>query len=82
MPRSMWDLPGPGIEPVSPTPCIGRRILNHWTTKEVPLTMFEFLSGVIDTGQAAEEGKGRKADSAGVIPAREVVIINYQVDRE
>ena len=44
--------------------------------------MFEFLSGVIDTGQAAEEGRGRKDDSAGVIPAQEVVIINYQVDGE
>ena len=42
---SMWDLPGPGIEPVSPAlaggfltaepqekPC--RWILNHWTTME------------------------------------------------
>ena len=44
----MWDLPGPGLEPVSPalaggflttTPpgkSPGRRILNHWTTREVP----------------------------------------------
>ena len=30
----MRDLPGPGIEPVSP--CIGRWILNHCTTREVP----------------------------------------------
>ena len=29
----MWDLPGPGLEPVSP--CIGRRILNHCATREV-----------------------------------------------
>ena len=29
----MWDLPGPGVEPVSP--CIGRQILNHGTTREV-----------------------------------------------
>ena len=65
-----------------PTPCIGRRIRNHWAPREVPLTMFEFLSGLIDTGQAAEEGRGRKDDSAGVIPAQQVVIINYQVDGE
>ena len=31
--RRLWNLPGPGIEPVSP--CIGRQILNHWTTREV-----------------------------------------------
>ena len=30
----MCDLPGPGLEPVSPR--IGRRILNHCTTSEVP----------------------------------------------
>ena len=36
--HSMWDLPGPGLEPVSP--CIGRQILNHCTTREAPLKMF------------------------------------------
>ena len=30
----LWNLPGPGIKPVSL--CIGRWILNHWTTREVP----------------------------------------------
>ena len=35
LPNGMWNLPGPGIEPH--VPCIGRRILNHWTTREVPL---------------------------------------------
>ena len=25
--------PGPGMDSV---PCIGKRILNHWTTREVP----------------------------------------------
>ena len=28
----MWDLPGPGIEPV---PDVGRQILIHCTTREV-----------------------------------------------
>ena len=32
--RSMWDLPGPGLDPS--VPCIGRWILNHCTTGEVP----------------------------------------------
>ena len=32
---SMWDLPGPAIEPVSP-PSIGTLILNNWTSREVP----------------------------------------------
>ena len=30
--RGMWDLPRPGLKPVSPS--IGRRILNHCTTRE------------------------------------------------
>ena len=34
----MWDLPGPGIKPMSP--CIGRRILNHCATREVPYCPF------------------------------------------
>ena len=67
---------------MSSPPSIGRRVLNHWATREVPLTTFEFLSGVIDTGQAAKEGMRRKDDSAGLIQARKVVIINYQVDGE
>ena len=29
----MWDLPTPGLEPVSPA---GRRIINHCATREVP----------------------------------------------
>ena len=36
--RSMWDLPRPGLEPVSP----GRQILNHCATREDPLiTVFK-----------------------------------------
>ena len=31
--RGMWNLPGLGIKP--PVPCIGRQILDHWTTREV-----------------------------------------------
>ena len=32
--RSMWDLPGPGLEPVSPAPAGG--VPNHCATGEVP----------------------------------------------
>ena len=31
--HGMWDLPRPGLEPVSP----GRQILNHCATREVPV---------------------------------------------
>ena len=34
LPHGKWNLPGPGIAPVSPA--IGRWILNHWTTREAP----------------------------------------------
>ena len=34
----MWNLPGPGMEPVSPA--LAGRFLNHWTTREVPLLPF------------------------------------------
>ena len=37
--HSMWDLPESGIKPVSP--CIGRQILNHWTTREVPIPVLQ-----------------------------------------
>ena len=33
LPQGMWDLPGPGIETV--TPAFGRQILNLWTTRGV-----------------------------------------------
>ena len=38
LPQGLWNLPGPRIEPVSPI--MGRLILNHWTTREVPLLTF------------------------------------------
>ena len=34
LPHSMWNLPGPGIEPMSPL-FAGRQILIHCTTREV-----------------------------------------------
>lgn len=34
LPRSMWDLPGPGGRTC--VPCIGKWTLRHWTTEEVP----------------------------------------------
>ena len=35
-PRGMWDLSSPTRDGTL-TPCIGRRSLNHWTTREVPI---------------------------------------------
>ena len=35
----MWDLSSPTRDRTR-VPCIGRRILNHWTTREVPLCVF------------------------------------------
>ena len=37
--RVMWDLPRPGLEPVSPS--IGRRILNHCATREALLLILK-----------------------------------------
>ena len=34
--QGMWDLSSP-IKDRTHTPCIGRRSLNHWTTREVPV---------------------------------------------
>ena len=36
LPRGMWDLPTLCRDQTR-VPCIGRRILNHWTTREIPL---------------------------------------------
>ena len=40
LPCRMWDLSSPSRNQTY-VPCIGRRILNHWTTKEVP--KFDFF---------------------------------------
>ena len=39
-PHGMWDLISPpGVEPMSPA--LEVRSLNHWTTREVPIFLFE-----------------------------------------
>ena len=38
-PAACRNLPGPGIEPHGP--CMGRWILNHWTTREAHCWIFE-----------------------------------------
>ena len=40
--RSMWDPPGPGLEPVSPA-LTGRRIPNHCATREAPSPLTVYL---------------------------------------
>ena len=53
--RGMWDLPGPGLEPMSPALAggfsttappgkPGRWILNHYTSRAVPVFRFVFLT--------------------------------------
>ena len=32
----LWNLPGPGWKVC---PCIGRWVLHHWTTREVPISL-------------------------------------------
>ena len=38
-PGGMWDLSSPTRDRTH-TPCMGRRSLNHWTTREVPKRSF------------------------------------------
>ena len=47
-PYSMWDLPQSGIEPASPA--VEARSLNHWTTREGPVSYFRFHISVISYG--------------------------------
>ena len=42
LPRGMWDLSSPTRHPTR-VPCMGRRTLNHWTTREVPPSQFNSL---------------------------------------
>ena len=39
LPHSIWDL-GSLTRDWTPIPCIGRQILNHWTTREAPWVCF------------------------------------------
>ena len=57
--RGMWDLPRPGLEPVSPAlagrfstrvPCIGRQILNHCVTREALVDIFMCMLLVCSAG--------------------------------
>ena len=38
LPHSMWKVPRPGVEPVSPA--LAGRFLNSWTTREVQILTF------------------------------------------
>ena len=69
-PRGMWDLPRPGLEPVSPALAgrfsttappgkPSRRILNHCTTREVP--KFQFLNISLFNILCEEIGSMQKA---------------------
>ena len=45
--RGMWDLPGPGLEPI--VPCFGRWILNHCATREAQhlLSFVCFITAIL-----------------------------------
>ena len=43
-PRGMWDLSSTTRDRTR-TPCIGRRSLNHWTTREVPRKILKAAKG-------------------------------------
>ena len=47
LPRGMWDLSSPTRDPTG-VPCIGRRILNRWTTREVPLFQISFCFSIVN----------------------------------
>ena len=51
----VWDLPGPGIEPMSPA--LAGRVFNHWTIKEV----LELLT-IYNPWQMALQGRQRSWD--------------------
>ena len=42
LPCGMWDL-SPPLRDRTQVPCIGRRILTHWTTREVPPLFWSLL---------------------------------------
>ena len=56
MPWGTWNVPGPGIELA--TPALGRWILNHWITREVPGNMSFLVSRV-----GVEEERRLRVDS-------------------
>ena len=45
--RGMWDLSSPTRDRTC-TPCIGRRSLNHWTAREVPLLALLKMNHVLN----------------------------------
>ena len=48
----MWDIPGPGIEPV--VPCFGRQIPYHWITREAWGFLYSLFSCII-SGQGFQQ---------------------------
>ena len=72
VPLGMWDLNSPTRD-LAHVPCIGRQILNHWTTREVPklitpLIVYKnwgFPSGTVIKNPLANAGNAR---DTGLIP--------------
>ena len=58
LPRSMWD-PSYPIRDRTHVPCIGRQILNHWATGEVPRKGFKLGLSAKEDFHVGEIGKKR-----------------------
>ena len=69
LPRGTWDLSSPTRDRTH-VPCTGRRILNHWTTREVPhMICFEFNS------QIASGNWGWVANSNAFLPPLQELLL-------
>ena len=66
-PLGMWDLSSPTRDRTC-VPCIGRRILNHWTTREVPAEALYSMTTLLTTQyDNSESGHFDKDLSLGVL---------------
>ena len=73
MPRGLWDLPGPGIEPVSPALqgilLKWLRNFNHWSTREAPCPGFCALNFLPQSLQACNSKPNSSSICALVSPS-------------
>ena len=72
LPHSLWDLPGPGIKPVSPALqgilLKGLRNFNHWITREAPCPGFCALNFLPRSLQACSSKSNSSSICALVSP--------------
>ena len=56
-PQGMWDLGSPSRDGTW-TPCIGRRSLNHWTTRDVPVVQIHLAISWANSSSFPETSTG------------------------